>query len=256
MNNNILPHNHTDSNRSQMLREQLCQTENFRIVAEVFKQLSDFSRLRIFWLLCHCEECVTNISALVDMTSPAVSHHLSLLKANKLISSRRHGKEVYYKAAETEQSELLHLAIEKVMEISCMDTLPQSGENKLDQNINADIGGFRPEQIELINQIHEKLTENLDQRITIDELSKQFPINPSTMKTVFKAVYGDSIAAHIKEHRMEKAAELLHQNYSIAETAQAVGYDSQSKFTAEFKKTFEMLPSEYKKICKKQKGEG
>lgn len=60
-----------------------------------------------------------NISALVEMTSPAVSHHLKQLKAAKLIVSRRNGKEVYYKAADTEQAEFLHLMIEKMVEISC-----------------------------------------------------------------------------------------------------------------------------------------
>ena len=119
MSNKSLPHHHTDEIKTEHLKAQLEKTENFQIVAEVFKQLSDYSRLRIFWLLCHCEECVTNISALVNMTSPAVSHHLSRLKANNLIVSQRKGKEVYYKAADSEQSRLLHLAIEKVMEISC-----------------------------------------------------------------------------------------------------------------------------------------
>lgn len=119
MSNKSLPHHHTDEIKTEHLKAQLEKTENFQIVAEVFKQLSDYSRLRIFWLLCHCEECVTNISALVNMTSPAVSHHLSRLKANNLIVSQRKGKEVYYKAADSEQSRLLHLAIEKAMEISC-----------------------------------------------------------------------------------------------------------------------------------------
>ena len=45
--------------------------DSFQIVADIFKQLGDGSRIRIFWLLCHCEECVMNISALVDMSSPA-----------------------------------------------------------------------------------------------------------------------------------------------------------------------------------------
>ena len=83
--------------------------------------MDDSSRLRIFWLLCHCEECVINISAMVEMTSPAVSHHLRQLKDRGLIVSRREGKEVYYKAAETEQSVLLHQVIEKIMKISCPD---------------------------------------------------------------------------------------------------------------------------------------
>lgn len=114
-----LPHHHGKEEEAEHIKEQLDRSEHFRIVADVFKQLGDQSRVRIFWLLCHLEECVINISALVDMTSPAVSHHLRQLKASGLIVSRRDGKEVYYKAADTEQSRLLHLAIEKTMEISC-----------------------------------------------------------------------------------------------------------------------------------------
>ena len=68
------------------------------------------------------------------------------------------------------------------------------------------------------------------------------------MKAAFKSVYGTSLAAHIREHRMEQAAKLLRTtDRSIAEIAQAVGYDSQSKFTAAFKAYFHMLPREYRK---------
>lgn len=95
------------------------QTGDFQIISDIFKLLGDASRVRIFWLLCHCEECVLNISAIVGMTSPAVSHHLKQLKAGGLITSRREGKEVYYKASDTSQSRLLHDMIEKLMEITC-----------------------------------------------------------------------------------------------------------------------------------------
>ena len=60
-----------------------------------------------------------NISAMMGMSSPAVSHHLRPLRNRGLIVSRRIGKEVYYKAADTEQSQMLHHMIEKVMEITC-----------------------------------------------------------------------------------------------------------------------------------------
>ena len=88
-------------------------------MADVFKQLGDSTRLRIFWILCHCEECVLNIAALLNMSSPAVSHHLRPLKNSGLITSRREGKEVYYRAADTEQTRLLHDMMEKVMQITC-----------------------------------------------------------------------------------------------------------------------------------------
>lgn len=108
--------------------------------------------------------------------------------------------------------------------------------------------GYRPEQIEVIKQVHELLTQKLDRRITIEELSKRFCMNPSSLKEIFKAVYGNSLAAHIKEHRMEKAAALLKEGKDgIAAVAKAVGYDSQSKFSAEFKKAYHVTPAEYKK---------
>lgn len=47
---------------------------------------------------------------------------------------------------------------------------------------------------------------------------------------------------------MEQAARLLREtDRSVAEIAQAVGYDSQSKFTAAFKAFFGALPREYRK---------
>ena len=53
------------------------------------------------------------------MSSPALSHHLKLLKACGLITSRREGKEVYYRAAENAQANALHHMTEDVAEIAC-----------------------------------------------------------------------------------------------------------------------------------------
>ena len=106
---------------------------------------------------------------------------------------------------------------------------------------------YQSEQIEIIREIHEQLTEHMEQRFTIESLSKQYLINPTTLKTMFKSVYGASIAAHIKEHRMEQAAKLLRDTgLSIAEIAESVGYDSQSRFTAAFKSYWGKLPRDYR----------
>ena len=118
MPNKELPHHHGERNISS-LQTQLDNINDFQAVAEIFKQLGDTTRIRIFWLLCHCEECVINIAAILDMSSPAVSHHLRPLRNSGLIVSRREGKEVYYRAADTPQSQLLHQMIEQVMEIAC-----------------------------------------------------------------------------------------------------------------------------------------
>ena len=119
---------------------------------------------------------------------------------------------------------------------------------KIDYQLTKEPNRYQAEQIHIIKQVHDLLTENLEQRITIETLAKQFLMNPSTLKATFKAVYGNSIAAHIKEHRMEKASVLLREtDKSVAQISREVGYESQSKFSTEFRKVFHMLPSEYRK---------
>lgn len=114
-----LPHIHNDSLTVQELADIMPEDQTIQTVADAMKQLGDPSRLRIFWLLCHTEECVIDIAAIVHMTSPAVSHHLRLLKNAGLIASRREGKEMFYKATETKLSQALHLIIEQIADITC-----------------------------------------------------------------------------------------------------------------------------------------
>ena len=121
MHNMKLPHHHREGQDTAAVHELLSHVDDFRTVADVFKQLGDTTRIRIFWFLCHYEECVLNISAMLEMSSPAISHHLRPLKNSGLIVSRREGKEVYYRAADTRQSRLLHQMIEQVMEITCLN---------------------------------------------------------------------------------------------------------------------------------------
>ena len=96
--------------------------------------------------------------------------------------------------------------------------------------------------------VHDYLLEHLSERVTIEELSHQFHINPTTLKKAFKDEYGASIAAHTKEHRMERAEILLREGKgSIADVARAVGFDSASRFTSAFKEKFGISPSDYRR---------
>lgn len=225
-----LPHDHgEEQNHTAAMQELLRDGAHFQNIADIFRQLGDPNRIRIFWLLCHCEECVVNIAAMVDMSSPAVSHHLRVLKDSGLLSSRREGREVYYRASDAAQSRLLHEMIEQVMDVAC----PRWREEA--------------EQVKIIREIHDDLAQHMDRRVTIEELAHRYLINPTTLKTVFKEVYGSSLAAHMKEHRMERAALLRETDLSVAEIAGQVGYESQSKFTAAFKEQFGQLPKEYRR---------
>lgn len=238
MSNNILPHDHGNTKRAMHLVEKLEKSGDFTAAAELMALLSDASRLRIFWLLCHCEECVVNLSALSGMSSPAVSHHLRLLRDAELVTSRRDGREVYYTAADSPKCRLLHSMTEKLMELEGTALV----EGKLV------VEGLSETQVDTVRRMHDELVAHPEQRITIEELARKYLINPTTLKELFKAVYGDSIASHMKTHRMEKAAELLRTSEeSVAAVAAAVGYESPSRFSAAFRERYHMLPAEYRK---------
>ena len=118
MQENKLPHNHHNQPIEQTLSK-IASLDDFQMTADIFKQLSDPTRLRIFWLLCHNEECVLNIASIMKMSSPAVAHHLKQLKTYSLIESHRKGKEMYYKASSTKESILLHHFIDSLMDVIC-----------------------------------------------------------------------------------------------------------------------------------------
>lgn len=109
---------------------------------------------------------------------------------------------------------------------------------------------FSKYHVETIKAIHSKITENFSKRYTIDELSKEFCISPTTLKLYFKEVYGSNISSYLKQYRMKKATEILRTtDNSISQVAYAVGYESQSKFAMGFKEVYGMCPLEYRKKC-------
>ncbi|MBQ8305072.1 MAG: winged helix-turn-helix transcriptional regulator [Blautia sp.] len=118
-----LPHHHEYENGDHLhsgnIHQMLPDHTELQAVSDAMKQLGDPTRLQIFWILCHCEECVTNLGAMIGMTAPAVSHHLRLLKASGLVTSRRIGKEMHYKAADTPLVESLHRTVEDIIQIAC-----------------------------------------------------------------------------------------------------------------------------------------
>lgn len=115
--NTTLPHDHSQS--TETLLKEMPDHELFLEAASMFQQISDGSRLRIFFLLCHCEECVYNIAAALGMTSASVSHHLKTLKLHGLITCTRVGKEMHYTLAKNEKAQLLHRLVEDYFQITC-----------------------------------------------------------------------------------------------------------------------------------------
>ena len=79
----------------------------------------------------------------------------------------------------------------KVLEVLIYLGNMKSGRKELTQ--------YFSQQTELIKEIRQQLTEHLEQRFTIEELSKQYLINTSTLKEVFKAVYRVSTKGQVEK---------------------------------------------------------
>lgn len=117
MDDHTLPHNH--GHAICRILDKMPDVESFVEASAIFQQLCDGSRLRILWLLCHCEECGVNIAAAVGMSNAAVSHHLKSLRLHGLITSRRSGKEVYYTLADTQTAQLIHRMVDDYFKMTC-----------------------------------------------------------------------------------------------------------------------------------------
>ncbi|MEE3409030.1 MAG: metalloregulator ArsR/SmtB family transcription factor [Erysipelotrichaceae bacterium] len=85
-------------------------------VAELFKNFSDSTRIRILYCLFEKERSVTEISELLQMNQSAISHQLRFLKNSKLVKNRRNGKTIYYSLDDDHVYNIILQGIEHVSE--------------------------------------------------------------------------------------------------------------------------------------------
>jgi len=85
-------------------------------LAQIFSLLGDRTRVRILHGLMGRELCVCDISAVLGMTSSAVSHQLRLLRTAKLVKARKEGKNVFYSLDDGHVHSLLAQGLEHVLE--------------------------------------------------------------------------------------------------------------------------------------------
>src|SRR5665647_179354 len=72
------------------------EAQSLSNLAQLFKLLSDKTRLQIVLLLAEGERNVTSLCEELKLPQPTVSHHLGLLRMNRVIVNKRQGKQVIY----------------------------------------------------------------------------------------------------------------------------------------------------------------
>ena len=87
---------YVDQERVARARERMLYERTIVNLAEICKVLSEPTRISILHALSEEELCVCDISAVVQMSSSAISHQLRILRTARLVKSRKDGKMVYY----------------------------------------------------------------------------------------------------------------------------------------------------------------
>jgi ArsR family transcriptional regulator, lead/cadmium/zinc/bismuth-responsive transcriptional repressor len=95
-----------DNKKLPQLPPNLITTDKAQRMAEFFSFLGDANRLRILSLLATEELCVSDLAHVLEMSESAVSHQLRNLRAMRLVSYRKQGRNVFYSLHD---SHVLHL---------------------------------------------------------------------------------------------------------------------------------------------------
>ena len=67
------------------------------LVVEVFRMLSDATRVQMLWALVDRECSVNELSEKVGKPAPSVSQHLAKLRMARLVRTRKEGTSVFYR---------------------------------------------------------------------------------------------------------------------------------------------------------------
>jgi DNA-binding transcriptional ArsR family regulator len=109
---------YVNEQRVKAVQKSMIGDEVAEALAETFKVLSDPTRVKILFALSKAELCLCDLSALLGMNDSAVSHHLRLLKALKLVKYRRAGRMAYYSLDDEHIERLFRHGLEHVQESS------------------------------------------------------------------------------------------------------------------------------------------
>lgn len=109
-------------------------------------------------------------------------------------------------------------------------------------------------QVSLAKDAAEYLMENMDEKISLEQVADKYHVSVTALKTAFKAVYGVPFYSYIKTLKIESASYMLeHTDKTVIEIANEHGYDNASKFAAAFRSIKEVSPIEYRTIHSRNK---
>ena len=107
---------HVHEDLVEQVKSSMPPEEELYSLADFFKVFSDSTRIRILYVLLCAETCVCDIAQLLNMTQPAISHQLRILKQMNLVRTRRAGRTVFYSLADDHIKSILSQGMEHIQE--------------------------------------------------------------------------------------------------------------------------------------------
>ena len=107
---------HVHEDLVKQVLEAMPEEDDLYSLADFFKVFADSTRIRILYVLLCSETCVCDIAQLLNMTQPAISHQLRILKQMDLVHARRDGKTVFYSLADDHIASILRMGMEHICE--------------------------------------------------------------------------------------------------------------------------------------------
>lgn len=94
------------------INQMKARVEKIAGVEQIFKALSDTTRLKVAYSLTLANElCVHDVANVIGATTATASHHLRLLRDMKLATSRKEGKLVFYSLDDDHVRQLVYIAM-------------------------------------------------------------------------------------------------------------------------------------------------
>lgn len=97
-------------------KKHMLNEDTARSLADIFKTLGDTTRIKIIYSLMLQELCVCDIAATINASESSVSHHLRLLRTQKIVKFRREGKVLYYSLDDEHVESLIKQGLDHVNE--------------------------------------------------------------------------------------------------------------------------------------------
>lgn len=98
------------------VRESMLDSSTFTDIADLFKVLGDYTRIRIIYALFKKELCVCDISEVLGMSQSSISHQLRVLKSYRLVKFRKEGKVVFYSLDDEHIQQLFNAGLDHVIQ--------------------------------------------------------------------------------------------------------------------------------------------